>query len=73
MITNLMSHLDMENVLSLNNLGSNHSTIDTICCSTSNLLQGWNERLNLISVFIDLNKAVDTMSHMIILNKAWSE
>ena len=47
----------------------NHSTSDGIMNLVSDVLKSFKEKFMLVSVFIDLRKAFNTVSHSVILNK----
>ena len=66
----LVSHMELNNILFPKQFGfrKNHSCIDAVETFLGNVLEGLEDDLNCLCIFIDLRKAFDTVSHEIILN-----
>ena len=67
----LVAHLSKNSVLYPRQFGfrKKHSTSDVIMNLIGEVLKSFEEKFMLMSVFIDLKKAFDTVSHSVILNK----
>ena len=64
-------HLDSENILYMRQYGfrKGHSTSDAVFNLMGEILSAFNKGHMLLSIFIDLKKAFDTVSHELILSK----
>ena len=67
----VVSHMEKHNILYDKQFGfrKHHSTNDAVGVFISDLLKGWDNEMTVISIFIDLKKAFNTVSHKLILKK----
>ena len=67
----LVSHLDVNDVLFPKQFGfrKSHSMTDAFITAVGELLTAFDPGFHMLSVFVDLRKASDTVDHKIILNK----
>ena len=67
----VVDHMETNNILYPKQFGfrRKHSMTDAISIFLSDLLKGGDEQMNVISIFIDLKKAFDTVNHTLILDK----
>ena len=67
----LVSHMDENNITYVRQFGfrKRHSTTDAFMLAVGEVLSAFSENFNLLSIFIDLKKAFDTVDHVIILKK----
>ena len=67
----LTSHMELNNLLYCKQFGfrKKHSCVDAVSTFIGNVLEGFEKDMVCLSIFIDLKKAFDTVSHDIILGK----
>ena len=67
----LVVHWEKNSVLHPKQFGfrKHHSTLDTFLLTVGEILNSMNDGMNVLSVFIDLRKAFDTINHQIIIDK----
>ena len=67
----VVTHLELHNILYSKQFGfrKNHSTIDAITTLMGEILNGFEKNFMTLSIFIDLHKAFDTVSHSLLLKK----